>query len=110
MSQQADRLLADQKGEEALAILEEIVRRAPADLVLTRQVAEQLPGIRRVVEHNRFARRYNEAVALLDAQKVEEAHVILKDLVATTTIPEDAEIVRKLAGQVEEFLKRQPKK
>ena len=108
MSHQADLFLVEQKGEEALPILEEVVRRAPAGQ--TQEVAGQLPDIRRVVHHNRFAKRYNEAVALLDAQKVEEAHVILKELVATTTIPEDAEIVRKLAGQVEEYLKKQPKK
>jgi predicted Zn-dependent protease len=108
MSQQANRLVIDQKGEEALAILEEIVRRAPADQ--TREVAEQLPELRRVTEHNRFAKRYNEAVALLQQQKVEEAHVILQELVATTRIPEDAETVRKLAGEVEAFLKKRPKK
>jgi tetratricopeptide (TPR) repeat protein len=108
MSGQANRLLIDHKGEEALKILEEIVRRAPAEQ--TRSAAEQLAEVRPVVEHNRFARRYNEAVALLQAQKVKEAHVILQELMATTTIPEDAETVRKLAGEVEEFLKKQPKK
>ena len=60
-----------------------------------------------MVEHNRFA---NEAVALLQAQKVEEAHVILQELVATTKDPGDAEMARKLAGEVEEFLKKQGKK
>lgn len=108
MSHAADRLLVAKKLDEALPILEEIVRRAPADL--TRRIAEQLPDVRQVVEHNRFARRYNEAVALLQQQKVEEAHVILQELVATTRIPEDAEIVRKLAGEVEEYLKKKPKK
>lgn len=108
MSQQAERLLVDQKGEEALPILEEIARRAPAGQ--TRPVVEQLPEIRRVVEHNRFVKRYNEAVVLLQAQRVDEAHEILQELVTTTRIPEDAEMVRKLAGEVEEFLKKQGKK
>jgi tetratricopeptide (TPR) repeat protein len=108
MSQQANRLLIEQKGEEALAILEEITRRAPADQA--GKVAGQLAEIRPVVEHNRFIRRYNEAVALLQAQKVKEAHVILQELVAKAPSPEDAEKTRKLAVEVEEFLKKQPKK
>jgi hypothetical protein len=69
-----------------------------------------LTEIRPVVEHNRFAKRYKEAVALLQAQKVEEAHAILQELVATTRGPEDAATARKLAGEVEEFLMKQPKK
>lgn len=76
----------------------------------TRSMAEQLPELRPVVEHNQFAKRYNEAVALLQAQKVEEAHTILQELVATTRSPEDAATARKLAGEVEAFLKKQPKK
>ena len=72
--------------------------------------SRELAEIRPVVEHNRFVKRYNEAVALLQAQKVEEAHVILQELVATTRNPEDAATARKLAGEVEEFLKKQGKK
>jgi tetratricopeptide (TPR) repeat protein len=108
MSQQANRLLVEQKGEEALAILEEITHRAPADR--TRKAAGQLAEIRPVVEHNRFIRRYNEAVALLQAQKVKEAHTILQELVAKAPSPEDAEKARKLAVEVDEFLKKQPQK
>jgi tetratricopeptide (TPR) repeat protein len=108
MSQQANRFLSEQKGEEALAILEEITRRAPADR--TQKAAAQLAEIRPVVEHNRFIRRYSEAAALLQAQKVQEAHVILQELAATAPNPEDAEKARKLAAEVEEFLKKQPKK
>jgi predicted Zn-dependent protease len=63
-----------------------------------------------VVEHNRFIRRYNEAVALLQAQKVKEAHTILQELVAAAPSPTDAEKARKLAAELEEFLKKQPKK
>ena len=108
MSQQANRFLSEQKGEEALAILQEIIRRAPADR--TRKAAAQLAGVRAIVEHNRFIRRYNEAGALLQAQKLKEAHVILQELAATAPNPEDAEKAQKLAAKVEEFLKKQPKK
>lgn len=102
---QANRLLVDQKLEEALPMMEEIVRRAPADA--TRHVAEKLPDLRRIADHNRFAGRYNEAVALLRDQKLVEAHVILQELVANTRDPKDAEAARKLAGEVEAALKQQ---
>jgi hypothetical protein len=68
-----------------------------------------LPELRRVVDHNRFAKRYNEAVLLLQQQKAEEAHAILKELVATTRDPKNAETARKLFGEVEEYMKKQPK-
>lgn len=105
---EANRLLLDQKLEEALPILEEVVRRAPADV--TRPMAEQLAEIRQVVGHNRFAKRYNEAVALLRDQKIEEARPILEELTATAQNPEDLEMARKLAGEVEAFLKARGKR
>lgn len=105
---QANRLVTEQKLEEALPLLEEVVRRAPADAA--RPVSAQLPELRRVVERNRFVKRYNEAVALLSEQKTEEAHVILQELVAGPGSPEDLEAARKLLGEVEAFLKQVGKK
>jgi tetratricopeptide (TPR) repeat protein len=101
------RLITDQKLEEALVIGEEVLRRAPADLI--QPVAGQLGELRRVVGHNRFVKRYNEAVALLQQQKVAEAQTILQELVATTQEPADLEMARKLSGEVEEFLRAQGK-
>jgi tetratricopeptide (TPR) repeat protein len=105
---EVNRLIAAQKLEEALPIGEEIVRRAPADL--TRSMAGEMAELRRVVDHNRFAKRYNEAVALLREQKVEEAHAILQELVSTTQDPEDTAMARKLAEEVKIFLKNKSKK
>jgi len=45
-----------------------------------------------------------------DAQHQRLAHVILQELVATASSPQDAEKARKLAADVEEFLKKQPQK
>lgn len=100
---EANRLLMDQKSEEALPILEEVVRRAPADVTgpMTAQIAE----VRRVAEHNRFAKRYNEAVTLLNQQKIDEALPILKELTATTQDPNNLEMVRQLQQQVDDYLK-----
>jgi predicted Zn-dependent protease len=99
-----NRKIADQKLEEALPIAEEIVRRAPADL--TRGVVTQIAELRRVLDHNQYAKRYNEAVALLQQQKLQEAHKILVELAATAPIPEDAAAARKLADEVATYLKK----
>jgi len=101
--EEINRLIADQKLDEARPIGDEIVRRAPANL--TRPVAENMAELRRVSDHNRFAKRYNEAVALLNQQKLDEALPILKELSASTQDPGDLEMVRQLQQQVDDYLK-----
>jgi tetratricopeptide (TPR) repeat protein len=99
----ANSLLNEQKLDEALPILEDVVRRAPA--AATTQIAAQLAEIRRIVGHNSFVQRYNEVVALLNAQKIDEALPILKELSASTTDPQDLEMIRQIQQQVDDYLK-----
>jgi len=105
---QAERLIGEQKLDAAAAILEDIQKRVPADLA--KPIADRLAEIRRITAHNRFAARYNEAVALLNQQKLAEALPILKELAAATEEPDTAAAARKLAEQVEEMLKTQKKR
>jgi tetratricopeptide (TPR) repeat protein len=104
-SRDAERLIGQKKPEEAIQILESLQRRAPAPL--SQQLAERIAQIRRVGEQNRFAARYNEAVALLEQKKMEEAHAILVDLAAHTSDTLQAESARDLAAQIEAAQKGQ---
>lgn len=97
------RLMADEKLDEALLIGEEILRLAPPGTIPS--LTEQIIELRRVVLHRRFAKRFNEAVAIAQGQKVEEALAIVKELAATTANPEDAEIARQYAEKLEKHLK-----
>lgn len=96
-------LLADQKLDDALTLGESILLYARPDAIPT--LAAQITELRRVVLHNRFAKRFNDAVALAHQQKAEEALVIVKELAATTANPVDAETARQYAAKLEEYLK-----
>lgn len=102
-SNEASRLVSNQRLDAALPILEEVVRRAPAEV--TQTMNTQLTELRRVAEHNRFVQRYNEAVALLNQQKVDEALPILKELAASTQDPLNLEMIRELQQKVDDYLK-----
>lgn len=100
---QAGTFLEHGKLEESVPILEELARRAPAELTV--EVRDQLAEIQRVLDHNRFVGRYNEAVALVNEGKLEEGRAILQDLAANAPTPEKAESARRLVGEIDGILK-----
>lgn len=55
--------------------------------------------------HNRFVGRYNEAIELVNAGKLEEGRAILQDLAADAPKPEQAESARKVVDQIDGILK-----
>jgi tetratricopeptide (TPR) repeat protein len=99
----AGTLLEHQKVEEALPILQELARRAPAEL--TGQVRDQITEIQRFLDSKRYVSRYNEAIALINAGKLEEGRTILQDLAANAPTPEKAEAARKLAAEIDDIIK-----
>jgi hypothetical protein len=103
--QEAENLIHEKKLEEAIPVLEAVQRRAPAEH--TQPVAARLTELRHVVAVNRFAARYNEAVALLQQKKLDEAYAILTNLAAAAPDPESAEAARKLTEQVAAMRKAQ---
>jgi tetratricopeptide (TPR) repeat protein len=102
---EAEDLIQQKKLDEAAVVLEALKRRAPADL--SRPLADRLAEIKRVTDLNRFAARYNEAVALLQQKKTDEAYAILTDLAANTPDPQRAATARELADQVAAMRKAQ---
>ncbi|MES1245999.1 MAG: hypothetical protein ABUT39_30610 [Acidobacteriota bacterium] len=101
--EKAGTLLEHGKLEEAVPILQELARRAPAEhTVLVRQ---QLAEVEHALAYNRFVGRYNEAVELVNAGKLEEGRAILQDLAANAPAPEQAESARRLVEQVDGILK-----
>jgi Flp pilus assembly protein TadD len=100
---QAGTLLEHGKLEESVPILQELARRAPAEQTV--QVREQLAEVERALAYNRFVSRYNEAVTLVNAGKIEEGRAILQDLAANAPTPEQAESARKLVEEIDGILK-----
>ena len=100
---QAGTLLEHGKLEEAVPILQELARRAPAEHTV--QVREQLAEVERALAYNAFVRRYNEGVALANDGKLEEARAIFQELTANPPTPEQAESVRKLIEEIDGLLK-----
>jgi tetratricopeptide (TPR) repeat protein len=75
----ADRLAAAGDLERAVALVEQILA-GLEDADAAAQVEFQLQEMRRVLAHNRFADRYNEAVTLANARKTAEAIAVLESL------------------------------
>jgi tetratricopeptide (TPR) repeat protein len=101
--QQAGTLLEHGKLEEAIPILQELARRAPAEHTV--QVREQLAEVERALAYNQFVGHYNEAISLVNAGKLEEGRAILQELIASPPTPEQAESVRKLIEEIDGILK-----
>jgi tetratricopeptide (TPR) repeat protein len=100
---QAGTLLEHGKLNEALPILQELARRAPAEH--TELVRKQLAEIERVLAHNDFVRRYNEGVSLANDGKLEEARAVFAELASKAPSPEQAESARKLVEEIDGHLK-----
>ncbi len=100
---QAGTLLEHGKLEEAVPILQELARRAPAEQTV--EVRRQLVEVERVLADRAFVRRYNEAVSLANDDKLEEARAILVELAAKAATPERAESARKLVEEIDGLLK-----
>jgi tetratricopeptide (TPR) repeat protein len=100
---QAGALLEHGKLEEAVPILQELARRAPAEHTV--EVREQLAEVERALANNAFVRRYNEGVSLANGGKLEEARTIFQDLAAKAPTPEQAESARKLVEEIDGLLK-----
>jgi thioredoxin-like negative regulator of GroEL len=101
--QQAGTLLEHGKLAEAVPILQELARRAPAEHTV--QVREQLAEVERALAYNAFVQRYNEAVDVVNAGKLEEGRALLQELAANAPTPEQAESVRKLIEEIDGILK-----
>jgi hypothetical protein len=107
-SVQVETLVQHGKLEEAVPLLQELVRRAPADQ--TSSLRDNLAEVQNVLDHNRWVRRYNEAVALVNAEKLEDGRAILQDLAANAPNPEKAESARRLAAEIDGILKTRKKR
>jgi tetratricopeptide (TPR) repeat protein len=100
----AELAVRDQKIDEALAILDDLQKRAPAGQA--QPAADRAASIRRIRDRNALAARYNEAVALANAQKLPEARAILQEVAANTLDPEIAKSAQDIVAQIDERLKK----
>jgi len=104
----AERSVRDQKLDDALAILDALQKRAPAGLA--QPAADRAASIRRVRDSNVLVARYNEAVALVKAQKLPEARAIFQEIAANPLNPTLAKSAQDIVTQIDERLKKAGKK
>jgi len=104
----AELAVRDQKIDEALKRLDDLQKRAPAGLA--QPAADRAAAIRRVRDSNALVARYNEAVALANAQKLPEARAILQEIVANPLNPDLAKSAQDIVTQIDERLKKKAAK
>lgn len=90
-----NRLIDEGREEEALARLEALHASLGGDPEMQRALGWDVAEVRRVVVHNRLVRRYNEAIALLNAGRREDAVPIFREVAAAAEDPE----LRRLAWE-----------
>ncbi|HYT33281.1 MAG TPA: hypothetical protein VEO37_11845 [Thermoanaerobaculia bacterium] len=101
--------LANQKDDEALALLEELVATAPADIGAI--LREQASTLKQGAAKNRAIREYNAAVARYNTRDLEEALAGFEKVAATAEDEELARSARQQADWVAHLLKqKRPKK
>jgi tetratricopeptide (TPR) repeat protein len=98
--EEIDRLCRERKPEEAEPMLESLLARTPPDYKTA--LEEQLSRIHTAAVRNRAVRRYNDAISLLNAQRLEEARDAFRTLAAD---PEDSEVASDAKEQVERITK-----
>ncbi len=104
----AELSVRDQKLDDALAILDSLQKRAPAGLA--QPAADRAAAIRHVRDNNALVARYNEAVALANAQKLPEARAILQEIATNPVNPELAKSAQDIVTQIDERLKKKARK
>lgn len=95
-------LLAAQKDDEAIALLEDLVAGAPADIGAI--LKEQLTSLKRSAVRNRAIREYNAAVARYNTRDLEEALTGFEKVAATAEDQELAQSARQQADWVRHLL------
>jgi len=75
-----NRLIDAGREEEALARLEALHASLGRDPEMQRALGWDVAEVRRVVVHNRLVRRYNDAIALLNAGRLAEALPIFREV------------------------------
>ena len=75
-----NRLIDEGREEEALARLEALHASLGRDPEMQRALGWDVAEVRRVVVHNRLVRRYNEAIALLNAGRLAEALPLFREV------------------------------
>jgi hypothetical protein len=75
-----NRLIDEGRQEEALARLEALHASLGRDPEMQRALGWDVVEVRRVVVHNRLVRRYNEAIALLNAGRLAEALPLFREV------------------------------
>lgn len=100
--------LAEQKDDEAIALLDELVATAPADIGAI--LSEQVSALKRSAAENRAIREYNAAVARYNRRDLEEALAGFEKVAATAEDEELARSARQQADWVRHLLAQKPKK
>ncbi|MFP5286752.1 MAG: tetratricopeptide repeat protein [Thermoanaerobaculia bacterium] len=101
----AEDLVGQQKLEEALPLLEQVrdrTQRAEKRTALEARITE----IRNVLEFNRFADRYNEAVRLANQGDRKGAIAVLEPLVESTKNPDQARQAREMIEALKELQRK----
>jgi Flp pilus assembly protein TadD len=102
---QAEELVGQQKLAEALPLLEQVrdrTQRAEKRTALEARITE----IRNVLEFNRFADRYNEAVRLANQGDRKGAIAVLEPLVESARNPDQARQAREMLDALRELQKK----
>ncbi|HSK81137.1 MAG TPA: tetratricopeptide repeat protein [Thermoanaerobaculia bacterium] len=101
----AEVLIGQQKVEEAIPLLEE-VRDKTARPDRRAEIERRIADVREVLDFNRFADRYNEAVRLANQGKHKDAVAVLEPLVQTTKNPDQARQAQEMLERIQALLKR----
>lgn len=100
-------LLSQGKGDEALALMEQIVANAPESLKAALQ--EELEELRAGAARNRSVQRYNEAMEHWNRRELKAALAGFQEVAATASDPALAKSAREKAKLVREALARKPR-
>lgn len=95
-------LLEQKKEDEAIALFEELLASAPADV--RRAFEGELASLRRKAARNKSVHQFNEGVALLKEEKLEGALARFREVASTSEDAELAKAAREQAERIEEVL------
>lgn len=103
--QQAEELIDQQKGEEAIRLLEEVRDKTTRPDRRT-EIEHRIAKIREVLEFNHFVDRYNEAVRLANQGNHKGAVAVLEPLVQTTKNPDQARQAKDMLERIRALLRK----
>jgi tetratricopeptide (TPR) repeat protein len=98
---EAERLVQQEKLEEALPLLEEAARAGTPEL--RAEIGERLDELRKVLAYNRFGDQLDEATRLADDGKLDQAIRLLEDLAAHAPTPGQAAEARRRLEQLRQM-------